>query len=469
MKTNQFLLHGVRKNTLILPKIFCLRKSVYKLVRYFFIGIFYFFIITSNVYALQKGSETVVSVEPNVTFPAIDSDNAMLAFGFFKNGFSLEDNTTSCTFDSIFPVSGLVYLNGGSLYLLTDFNFSNTTALSAAGHIHGNGHIVDFCSDIRTLADSSNDAIFEDLDLVVHSDLSIEESVRFRGDYCSLDANGKKLSFAGTGGITLENGVTLTIKDATILNVSESKICCLDNECKIVFDNVKLIQSGNLTFSLGAFEIYGKCSFVGPYTFAYQTNKTSTIYADSSLKLDTGFTFSYDPTVEACTTLLAFEDQTSYLRLDNATLHTTATGLQLTKGKLFVKGDCTFSSEREVKPILVDPVNGIYFDEIVDVGITFGDNNADNDFIYEILPSSQIKLTQGRFINKNVNESSLVASHHSSMLWIGSGTKLTLYNNLNINNGIVVLGDDTQVERADGKRLRGSVYALGTFCYRPLE
>jgi hypothetical protein len=78
-----------------------------------------------RVDAAQKGSETVVSVEPVFTFSAADSDNTMLAFGYFKNGFTLEDNTTTCTFESIFPVGGDISLNGGTLRLQTDLEVEN--------------------------------------------------------------------------------------------------------------------------------------------------------------------------------------------------------------------------------------------------------------------------------------------------------------------------------------------------------
>ena len=62
--------------------------------------------------AIQKGSDTVISIQPETTFPASDSDNAMLAFGWFKNGFSLEDAATTCTFESVFPVCGNINIIG---------------------------------------------------------------------------------------------------------------------------------------------------------------------------------------------------------------------------------------------------------------------------------------------------------------------------------------------------------------------
>ena len=75
--------------------------------------------------AVIKGSETAVSVESSFTFSAADNNNTMLGFGWFKNGFTLEDSLTTCTFDSVYPVSGGVDLNGGNLYVMQNLTFGS--------------------------------------------------------------------------------------------------------------------------------------------------------------------------------------------------------------------------------------------------------------------------------------------------------------------------------------------------------
>ncbi len=74
--------------------------------------------------AVVKGSNTAVSVEAAANFPAADNDNTMLGFGWFKNGFILEDLLTTCSFNDVFPVSGTVNLNGGTLRLQQDLLLS---------------------------------------------------------------------------------------------------------------------------------------------------------------------------------------------------------------------------------------------------------------------------------------------------------------------------------------------------------
>src|SRR3989337_2002875 len=118
----------------------------------------FFCLFISDAQPVTKGSESVVSIEPAVTFPAIDTDNKMLAFGWFKNGFTLEDASTTCTFASIYPVCGDVNLNGGKLYLGADLNFSNNSQLLSFGKIYGGAgaSILEFDTNLTTFADPDN-------------------------------------------------------------------------------------------------------------------------------------------------------------------------------------------------------------------------------------------------------------------------------------------------------------------------
>ena len=72
-----------------------------------------------NLSSLAVGSRTAVSVQPQTTFPSA-TDNIMLGFAAFNQGFILTDASTTCTFDDYFPIAGQVKLNGGSLILRQD-------------------------------------------------------------------------------------------------------------------------------------------------------------------------------------------------------------------------------------------------------------------------------------------------------------------------------------------------------------
>ncbi len=106
----------------------------------------------SGLEAVSVGSKTVVSSQGPTTFPAVDTNNTMLGYAIFENGFTLESNVTTCTYDNFEPVSGAVRINGGSLYLLQDLVFSNTLNMVTAGKFFANNHSIEFSKNISTLS-----------------------------------------------------------------------------------------------------------------------------------------------------------------------------------------------------------------------------------------------------------------------------------------------------------------------------
>jgi len=90
------------------------------------------------------GSNFSVSRQNQAAFPAADSDNQMLGFAHFENGFYYEDYLTSCTFDSLFHVSDCANLNGGVWYLQQDVILDSQANLFNPGKISGNFHSMEF-------------------------------------------------------------------------------------------------------------------------------------------------------------------------------------------------------------------------------------------------------------------------------------------------------------------------------------
>jgi len=95
----------------------------------------------SIIQAKAVGNNTAVfeTLSP-IFFPAADSNNSMYGFVHPIGGFTLENASTSCTFNTVMPVSGTIKMNGGTLYLLQDMTISNTVQLDGLGAIYGNNH-----------------------------------------------------------------------------------------------------------------------------------------------------------------------------------------------------------------------------------------------------------------------------------------------------------------------------------------
>ncbi|MDR3551090.1 MAG: hypothetical protein P4L31_06785, partial [Candidatus Babeliales bacterium] len=242
----------------------------------------------------------------------------------------------------------------------------------------------------------------------------------------------------------------LTLQNVILQGISGSNVQLLDDTSVLKLDNVTWIQDGNVTFTHGSLVVDNLVTMQGPWTFAYQTSVASMINQNGTLALDAGFTFSYDPS-SASQTLLSFNDATSQLLLNGATLHATLPGLLLTNGSLLVISDSIFSSETE----LVGTTT-------IDNGITLGNGNALHDFSGDIAPGIQLQVAQGSLNYNNVALSSWIMENYLSTLFMGTNTTLRLYQTLDLDSGLAIFGNNATLARALAAILDGSIIALGT-------
>jgi len=112
--------------------------------------LFLFFLLNKQI-LFPIGSDTTPSRQGAVTFYESDSDNEMNGFAALENGFTLETPNTTCTFDSFFPVSGTVEMNGGSLYLLKDLLFDAGVSVNSFGSLYGSDLEVEISENVTTL------------------------------------------------------------------------------------------------------------------------------------------------------------------------------------------------------------------------------------------------------------------------------------------------------------------------------
>ena len=269
---------------------------------------------------------------------------------------------------------------------------------------------------------------------------------------CTIDGNGNTLDLDATGEIVVAAGGTLILKNVRLENISGTNIRCLGSDSVIVLDQINWLQSGHYIFAEGALQSKNKVTMQGNAIFAYQTDQTSTIMKESVLKLDKGFTFSYDPVSSTAPDLLEFIDNSSHLILNSASLCTTVTGMQLQKGSLFVRGNSILCSEIKV----------LSSTETIDNGITFGDSSdANNDFVCEIASSAELKVSQGSLNYQNVKNASIVMLNSLSTLKMGNNTTLRLYQSIPIAPGRLMALNNVTLARTAGKGIIGSFMPLG--------
>jgi|GEM_PF-1156421 len=296
--------------------------------------------------------------------------------------------------------------------------------------------------------------IFENSMLFFNSDVAFQGTIEFSGD-CIINSAWNTLDFANTT-LVVDEGSSLRIEQAQLKNISGNKLCCRDAQGVITLRDIIWIQDGDFTFTLGAMQFNNDVFMKGDDTkFIYQSAQTSTLLSKSSIILDAGFTFSYDPILVAQKELLEFEDATSVLNLNGATVHATATGICLCKGKLLVQRDSFMSSEREIQP-------GEFFDTVIDEGIMFGKSQSEYDFMCEILSGSTLRMKSGALHYRNVLPSSWQMQTVSSVLEINSNTRLNLYENLNLGVGRLTLLNNSIIGRVPTKNITGSLQPFGT-------
>ncbi|KKP35326.1 MAG: hypothetical protein UR26_C0006G0010 [candidate division TM6 bacterium GW2011_GWF2_32_72] len=323
--------------------------------------ILFFIIIPTQIRSLTIGSDVGVSREIQINFPT--NANSILSFASMGNGFIFADVATSCNFSSFFPVGGTVNLKGGSLTLLTDFIFEKNGTMSFMGNIIGNGHILDLSTSQTYLVGDVNAVGIQvyqwsNINTFLNSDISLQSAILFAGNSL-LDGGGHCIDLQNEGAIAVGTNSTLTLKNIKIKNLNNlnNRIICAASTSIIKFQDVDLVFSDSLDFSVGKFTVDNDLKLTGSGKFIYSTNQISTINSYSSLILDSNVTFSYAP-VSNSRDLLDFTDKTSILELNGGTLHSTTTGLRLTKGTLLVSNNSNLFAEGEVETESISLGNG---------------------------------------------------------------------------------------------------------------
>lgn len=91
--------------------------------------------------AVDIGSDTAVSRFNNVV--TINNNDRVAGFAALYGGFTFADAITTGLFDSFFPVSGSIAINGGNLVLDRDLILHDVLTVGALGNIYGNRHVME--------------------------------------------------------------------------------------------------------------------------------------------------------------------------------------------------------------------------------------------------------------------------------------------------------------------------------------
>jgi len=298
-----------------------------------------------KIYALKVGSDTAVSVAGHTTFPAADfPNNEMIGFAAFASGFTLEDSLTTVSFNSVFPVSRDLNINGGTVVFASNRRFllDGGADLHTSGSFIGQDRSFEFSESVSYIGPDYSFTI-DNLSLQLRENLKLDTDLHVNGD-CEIDTRGHILKIRSNGSVTVRPNSSLLIRNSEINGISGTNFNCFDDSGSMRFDNVSSFLSGDWTFSTGSMAFAGKVEFQGSYRLIYSTTKASTIDSGGILTIGHSSTFSYVPENNS-QDLLYFTDNSSRLILDEATVHVGFGGLVFKGGRMVIVNSCTFTND----------------------------------------------------------------------------------------------------------------------------
>ncbi len=338
------------------------------------------FIVNSALNGLTAGSNNLVSVQSQIDFLEAGFSNTMLGFGWFKNGFTLQNSATTCTFDSVYPVSGTVNMNGGTLVLDADLYFANELNLTGFGSINGQSHALHFPSNLVTLpADAGT---IEDTTIFLSSDIILTNTLSFSGT-TTLKGQGHTLYLGDGGGIQLLEDAYLVLENIDIKNVGNGNIALANDDGHIILDDTNLFFDSDLTFDTGSFLIKDAVHFYGTATFVYDSVRTSSIEQFATWQIHDEMRFHLgkkssitDPNP------LWFEDHSAVLRLSNCHLRIEQYGLDLLRGTIAYDAQVTLDT----------------IGTTTEEGLIIGNGNAVDDPVILFDAGASVQLESSYFV-----------------------------------------------------------------------
>ena len=365
--------------------------------------------------ALIVGSNTTVSVEAFTSFPAADNDNTILGFGWMKNGFELEDNTTTCTFDDVYPISGTINLNGGTLILERDVLFANPATLTGLGTITGNNHNFDLDDTVAALP--TNAQSFTDTKIHFNSDLTINSTITFNGN-CVLNGQANKLILGASGEIVVGVNSTLVLRSVSISGNMGTNIRCADDTGHIILEDSTWILSGDVTFANGFISYRGANSVRGAHSLTYTSSISSIVEPNSRLVLSDDLNFVCGRQTEGGNEPIILTNSSSILNLND--IHLTITDF----GATFATGHLIFQNQ-----VLVDI-------ESTDqaTGLTLGSGAVANNMQVELLPNASAIFQSGHLSVDFNPSNSLTSASKTARIVAAAGVTFFVEQDLQLSN-----------------------------------
>jgi hypothetical protein len=271
-------------------------------------------------------------------------------------------------------------LSGGTLTLGGDLVLSSASTIVSSGQLNMRGFAMVLGGDLK---------IPTGVSLVITSSGII-------------DGQGNSLILEGNARLQYDNYVSLTLRNLKVKNVQNRNYGgSLQGNLGVkryvkptlILQNSELLLSNDYSCTAGKVFIVDDVKITGSNQFNYTTTQYSTISRYSTLMLDMGLSFLYGPQIGTNNDLIIMQDSSAGIVMNGCTLKVTTTGLQLTKGSLFLDHkNYVYNQDLGGKVARTDRESFVV-----------GNLTAANDLNIHVLPGGSLEIVTGRLTYNNVN------------------------------------------------------------------
>jgi hypothetical protein len=238
----------------------------------------------------------------------------VVGFTWFNGGF-IASIKRWITLNIVAPVGGVINFNNSpkGFFLKNDLFLARTATWINSGYFNGDGNAI-----------------------VLSNNLAYASRLQFVGDTL-LEGSGNVVTLQSGGVFGVSAGVTLTLRNMTLIMEQGSALILASATSKIIFDNVTVVWKQNFEFAAGLLECRGTCRFTSSQKVAlvFSTPGTLTINSYSSLRLYSQILFKcMSPTQREP---IVFVDRTSVLSLAGGEISSGGQSIVFSKGTLVVK------------------------------------------------------------------------------------------------------------------------------------
>lgn len=314
------------------------------------------------------------------------------------------------TFSDGDAVDGFVHLAAGCIIPDTATVIFNTPVLQRGSFDCGADSVIELASNLHldsgvsfpsgATINGSTNTVF------LYGNLSVPQGKQIQiTSNTTIDGLGHTLSLGGESDDVMSgffiNGstnTTLRLRNMTITGLKSLTTGEAQNPFvfgaaagqRVIFENVKLVLSDDTTFADGRLIVEGNLVIDGQKHFIYTSSENLRINDDSTLALELGTWFEYEPSDEK-DSHFKFGNNNSRLVLNGATLYAPlSTGLKLQKGALVVDYRSTIRQDASSAEQLGSPSKPI----------TLGSSDENLDLTVWVAPSAVVELING-FIDYN--------------------------------------------------------------------